>query len=50
MKDVLYSVIPLADKFLILTNKDDAKNFKLMECPLGKTESLNWKERYVNNL
>jgi oligopeptidase B len=33
MKDVLYSVIPLADKFLILTNKDDAKNFKLMECP-----------------
>jgi len=44
MKDVLYSVIPLADKFLITTNKDDAKNFKLMECPLGKTEVSNWKE------
>jgi len=44
MKDVLYSVIPLADKFLILTNKDDAKNFKLMECSLGKTDASNWKE------
>jgi oligopeptidase B len=44
MKDVLYNVIPLENKFLILTNKDDAKNFKLMECPLGKTETTNWKE------
>lgn len=44
MKDVLYTVIPLANKFLILTNKDDAKNFKIMECPFGKTESANWKE------
>jgi oligopeptidase B len=44
MKDVLYSVVPLANKFLILTNKDKAKNFKIMECPFGKTESANWKE------
>lgn len=44
MKDVLYEVIPLADKFLVLTNKDDAKNFKLMECPLNQTEASNWKE------
>jgi len=44
MKDVLYDVITLSDKFLIRTNKDDAKNFKLMECPLGKTEASNWKE------
>jgi oligopeptidase B len=44
MKDVLYDVIPLSDKFLIRTNKDGAKNFKLMECPLGKTEASNWKE------
>lgn len=44
MKDVLYEVIPLADKFLILTNKDDAKNFKLMDCPLNQTEASNWKE------
>jgi oligopeptidase B len=44
MKNVLYSLIPLANKFLILTNKDEAKNFKLMECPLDKTEAANWKE------
>ncbi len=44
MKDVLYEVIPLANKFLVLTNKDDAKNFKLMECPLNQTEATNWKE------
>jgi len=44
MKDVLYDVIPLADKFLIRTNKDDAKNFKLMECPLSQTAVTSWKE------
>ena len=43
LKDVLYRVIPLADKFLILTNKDGAKNFKLMECPLNKTSAANWR-------
>jgi oligopeptidase B len=44
MKDVLYEVVPLADKFLVLTNKDEAKNFKLMECPLNQTDAANWKE------
>ncbi|MDO8927538.1 MAG: S9 family peptidase, partial [Bacteroidota bacterium] len=44
MKNVLYNVITLSDKFLIRTNKDDAKNFKLMECPLEKTEVSGWKE------
>ena len=44
MKDVLYSVVSLADKFLIRTNKDDAKNFKLMECPLSATSVASWKE------
>ncbi len=43
LKDVLYSVAVLANKFLILTNKDGAKNFKLMECPLDKSEAVNWK-------
>ncbi|SEN43536.1 oligopeptidase B [Mucilaginibacter gossypiicola] len=43
IKDVLYSVTALADKFLIVTNQN-AINFKLMECPLDKTESSNWKE------
>lgn len=43
MRDVLYNVIPLDNKFLILTNWN-AKNFRLMECPLDKTGSENWKE------
>ncbi len=44
IKDVLYDVTPLADKFLIRTNKDNATNFKLMECPFDKTDVANWKE------
>lgn len=43
MKNVLYYVTSLADKFLIRTNKE-ALNFKLMECPLDKTAETNWKE------
>jgi oligopeptidase B len=43
MKEVLYEVTPLADKFLIRTNLN-AKNFRLMECPLDKTDVANWKE------
>ena len=43
MKEVLYSVTPLADKFLIRTNLD-AKNFRLMECPLNNTNVAAWKE------
>lgn len=43
VKDVLYDVIALDDKFLILTNWE-AKNFRLMECPLDKPERANWKE------
>lgn len=42
IKDVLYDVIALADKFLIRTNKDGALNFKLMECSLNKTNAINW--------
>ncbi|MFC4262526.1 S9 family peptidase [Ferruginibacter yonginensis] len=43
IKDVKYDVYPLADKFLIRTNKD-AINFKIMECPLDKTGVENWKD------
>jgi oligopeptidase B len=43
MKEVLYDVSALQDKFLIRTNWN-AKNFRLMECPLDKTDSSNWKE------
>ena len=43
IKDVLYDVAVLDDKFLIRTNLA-AKNFRLMECPLDKTDSSHWKE------
>ncbi|MCL1822011.1 MAG: S9 family peptidase, partial [Prolixibacteraceae bacterium] len=41
MKDVLYDISPLDDRFLIVTNKD-AINFKIMSCPLDKTGVENW--------
>ncbi|NVO20028.1 MAG: S9 family peptidase [Bacteroidetes bacterium] len=41
MKDVIYSVDQLNDKFIIVTNME-ALNFRLMECPLDKTEKANW--------
>src|SRR5690606_19574291 len=43
MKDVLYEVTALEDRFFILTNRD-ALNFKVMECPLDKTDIEHWKE------
>lgn len=43
IKDVLYEVTPLEDKFLITTNKD-ALNFKVVETPLNKTGVENWKD------
>ena len=43
MKEVLYDVTALEDKFLIVTNWN-AKNFRLMECPLHQTGSEHWKE------
>ncbi|MXV17316.1 S9 family peptidase [Hufsiella ginkgonis] len=43
MKEVLYYLIPLEDKFLVLTNWN-AKNFRLMKCPLNATGSENWTE------
>lgn len=43
LNDVLYDITPLADKFLVRTNKDKAENFKLMECPLDKTTADHWK-------
>ncbi len=43
MKDILYDVDHWGDKFLIVTNWN-AKNFRLMETPLTKTDSGNWKE------
>ncbi|HEX5026134.1 MAG TPA: S9 family peptidase, partial [Agriterribacter sp.] len=43
MKEVLYSIDDLGNKFFIVTNLN-AKNFRLMECRLNKTDSSAWKE------
>jgi oligopeptidase B len=37
-----YSIAHYKDHFYILTNKDGAKNFKLMKTPEDKTEKENW--------
>jgi oligopeptidase B len=42
-KDMLYDIDHRGDKFFIVTNFE-AKNFRLMECPLDKTTKDNWKE------
>lgn len=42
-KDLLYDIDHRDDKFLIVTNYE-AKNFRLMECPLDKTSKDHWKE------
>ena len=47
MKNVLYRVFPLDNKFIILTNWN-AKNFRLMECGLNETGSETWKELIPN--
>ena len=49
MKNVLYNVSCIENKFLILTNKDGAKNFKIMECGLKKTTSDNWVDYLPHN-
>jgi oligopeptidase B len=41
--NVLYDVEALNDRFVIRTNAN-ALNFKVMECPLDKTNSMYWKE------
>ena len=39
-----YSVDHFGDKFYIVTNKDGATNFKLMQTPVTKPGKANWKE------
>ncbi len=41
-RDLEYSVSHFEDHFYLLTNKDDATNFKLMKTPVTKTEKKNW--------
>ncbi|RZJ86541.1 MAG: S9 family peptidase, partial [Chryseobacterium sp.] len=47
MEDVKYDVIPLEDKFLIVTNWK-ANNFRLMETSFNNTEKDSWKEIIPN--
>lgn len=42
MKDVIYNVVPLEDRFLVLTNKN-ALNFQLMETDMQNTSMENWR-------
>ncbi len=41
-RNLEYSVAHYKDHFYILTNKDGAKNFKLMKTPVTKTGQENW--------
>ena len=43
IKNVLYDVVALNDRFLIRTNAN-ALNFKVMECPLNNTNYNQWKD------
>ena len=47
MKDVKYDIIPLEDKFLIVTNWN-AQNFRLMETSFKNTGKDSWKEVIPN--
>ena len=40
--DLEYNVAHYKDHFYLLTNKDDATNFKLMKTPVSKTSKENW--------
>jgi oligopeptidase B len=41
-RDLEYSIEHYGDHFYIMTNKDNATNFKLMKTPIAKTKKSNW--------
>jgi oligopeptidase B len=43
-KNLEYGIDHFEDKWYIKTNKDGAKNFKIMSCPLNKTTKENWQD------
>jgi oligopeptidase B len=43
-KNLEYTIDHFEDKWYIRTNKDAAKNFKIMSAPLDKTTKENWKD------
>ena len=42
--DMLYGIDHYREHFYIQTNADEAKNYKIMRTPVGKTEKPNWEE------
>ena len=43
-RDLEYNVAHFEDHFYLLTNKDNAINFKLMRTPISKTTKENWED------
>ncbi len=43
-RDLEYGISHYQDSFYVLTNKDGAKNFKLMKTPVDHPEKENWEE------
>lgn len=43
-RDLEYGISHFGDSWYILTNKDGARNFKVMKCSEGQTNSDNWKD------
>ncbi len=43
-RDLEYGIAHYDDNWFIRTNKDGAKNFKLMSCPINKCSKENWKD------
>jgi len=43
-RGVEYNLFHRKDRFYILTNKDDATNFKLMQTPIENTQAEQWQE------
>lgn len=44
VKGLEYGISDYANHWYVLTNKDGASNFKLMKCPIDKTEKEHWEE------
>ena len=44
VRDLEYSIAHFEDRFYIITNKDDATNFKLQKTPEHQTEKEHWKD------
>ncbi|MDA9774210.1 S9 family peptidase [Saprospiraceae bacterium] len=47
-RNLEYGITHYKDKWFIRTNKDGAKNFKLMSCSLSKTSKANWTDEIAH--